>query len=71
MSDTDIYSGLTQLGAAAPIPQRPEDAVLEKVANPQPNTDYMVRFTAPWNGPMTGHTAKAAKSTRLTLSGNG
>ena len=47
MSNTNIYSGLTQLGAATPVPLRPEDAVLEKVANPQPNTAYMVRFTAP------------------------
>ena len=47
MSDTNIYCGLMQLGAATPIPSHPDDAILERVANPQPNTAYMVRFTAP------------------------
>ena len=42
-----IYSNLTQLGADAAIPARPEDAVLERVANPQGGTRYTVRFTAP------------------------
>ena len=38
---------LTQLGHAAKLPASPEDAVLERVANPQSDTDYLVRFTAP------------------------
>ena len=46
MSDT-IYSGLTQLGAATPIPQSPEAALLERVANTQQDVNYVVRFTAP------------------------
>ena len=43
---TDV-SHLTQLGRDVPIPQRPEDARLERVPNPQPGTTYLVRFTAP------------------------
>ena len=38
---------LTQLGRSVPLPQGPERAVLEAVQNPQPGTDYVVRFTAP------------------------
>ena len=38
---------LTQLGASAPLPQAPEEAVLERVPNPQPGTAYLVRFTQP------------------------
>ena len=38
---------LTQLGRPAALPASPEDAQLEFVANPHPDTDYFVRFTAP------------------------
>ena len=41
------YRHLTQLGKPAALPQSPETAVLETVANPQPGTLYLVRFTAP------------------------
>ena len=44
---TDIYGDLTQLGKASPLPERPEAAKLEKVANPHDGTAYCVRFTAP------------------------
>lgn len=44
---TDIYKDLKQLGSATPLPQSPEAAVLEKVANPQADAAYCVRFTAP------------------------
>jgi 7-cyano-7-deazaguanine reductase len=47
MSRDDIYSGLTQLGKATEIPSDPEQAVLERVPNPQAGTRYAVRFTAP------------------------
>ncbi len=47
MPQDDIYSGLTQLGQATAIPDRPEAAKLERVANPQAGTRYAVRFTAP------------------------
>jgi 7-cyano-7-deazaguanine reductase len=46
MTET-IYSSLTQLGRATEAPQRPEDAVLERVANPHPGERYLVRFVAP------------------------
>jgi 7-cyano-7-deazaguanine reductase len=42
-----IYANLTQLGGMAEIPASPDDAVLEKVANPQAGTDYLVRFACP------------------------
>ncbi|MEY4707271.1 MAG: NADPH-dependent 7-cyano-7-deazaguanine reductase [Pseudomonadota bacterium] len=38
---------LTQLGSQAKQPASPDKAVLEAVANPHPDTDYLVRFTAP------------------------
>jgi len=47
MSQDDIYCGLTQLGQAAKIPESPEQAVLERVPNPNAGTSYAVRFTAP------------------------
>ncbi|RED48604.1 preQ(1) synthase [Aestuariispira insulae] len=47
MSNETIYDGLTQLGGDSKLPDRPEDAVLEKVPNPQEGTGYLVRFTAP------------------------
>ena len=40
-------NGLTQLGHKAAIPESPEQAVLERVANPHPGTAYLVRFTCP------------------------
>ncbi|XYK78845.1 MAG: preQ(1) synthase [Labrenzia sp.] len=47
MSDKSIYENLTQLGASTEPPDSPENAVLEKVPNPQAGTKYMVRFVAP------------------------
>jgi 7-cyano-7-deazaguanine reductase len=41
------YEDLTQLGAAARIPESPEQAVLERVANPHPGAVYLARFQAP------------------------
>ena len=38
---------LTQLGKQTPLPQSPEEAVLERAENPHPNVDYLIRFTAP------------------------
>ena len=38
---------LTQLGQLTALPSSPELAVLERVENPHPNLDYLVRFTAP------------------------
>jgi 7-cyano-7-deazaguanine reductase len=36
-----------QLGRPTPIPASPDKAVLDRVSNPQPDTDYVARFTAP------------------------
>ena len=44
---TTDASRLTQLGQAVAAPDSPETAVLERVPNPQPDTLYGVRFTAP------------------------
>jgi 7-cyano-7-deazaguanine reductase len=38
---------LTQLGRNVGWPQSPDEAVLEAVANPHADTDYVARFTAP------------------------
>jgi 7-cyano-7-deazaguanine reductase len=35
------------LGQASSIPASPEQAVLDRVPNPHPGTDYLARFTAP------------------------
>ena len=40
------FSGL-QLGRAVEWPDTPEKAKLDRVANPQAGTQYLVRFTAP------------------------
>ena len=47
MSQETIYDNLTQLGKSTGLPANPEQAVLERVANPQPDATYLVRFTAP------------------------
>ena len=47
MTQETIYSNLTQLGGKAALPQSPEQAILERVANPQKGIAYLVRFTAP------------------------
>jgi 7-cyano-7-deazaguanine reductase len=38
---------LTQLGRVVALPQSPVEALLEAVRNPQSDSDYIVRFTAP------------------------
>ena len=43
----NIYGGLKQLGGATRLPESPEAAELERVRNPQADTAYNVRFTAP------------------------
>src|SRR5499427_7304487 len=41
------YPRLTQLGRPVALPESPQKAVLETVANPEPRALYLVRFTAP------------------------
>ena len=38
---------LTQLGRPTPLPDSPEAAIIEKIANPNRGTAYLVRFTCP------------------------
>ena len=47
MTDKNIYKDLTQLGGQTKLPDSPEEAILERVPDPQKGTDYLVRFTAP------------------------
>lgn len=42
-----IYDNLTQLGGKTPLPDSPEHAVLERVANPHPDVRYHLRFVCP------------------------
>ena len=46
MAET-IYRDLKLLGSHAALPDSPESAVLETVANPHPGETYLVRFTCP------------------------
>jgi 7-cyano-7-deazaguanine reductase len=39
--------GLTKLGRPSPIPETPDEAELERVANPHADTLYLARFTCP------------------------
>jgi len=43
---TGAYEGLTQLGHATTIPDSPEAATLERVANPHEGANYVVRLAA-------------------------
>ena len=36
-----------QLGQPSALPASPEEARLDRVPNPHPDTDYLARFTAP------------------------
>ena len=47
MTKDERYETLTLLGGKAKLPQTPEEAMLERVANPQADVRYAVRFTAP------------------------
>ncbi len=42
-----MTESLTQLGHPTTLPASPDEAVLERVANPQAGKIYLVRFTAP------------------------
>ena len=44
---TEQELGLSQLGRGSAAPNSPQEAVLERVPNPHPDTDYLVRFTVP------------------------
>ena len=40
-------TALQHLGKLSRLPASPAEAVLDRVANPHPDTDYVARFTAP------------------------
>ena len=42
-----VAKNLRHLGKASRLPASPHAAVLDRVANPHPDTDYVARFTAP------------------------
>ncbi len=44
---SDNKTGTSLLGQHASVPASPQDAVLERVANPHTDTLYVARFTAP------------------------
>lgn len=43
----NVYENLSQLGRANGIPASPDEATLESVVNPHPDSPYLVRFTCP------------------------
>ena len=47
MADNKIYSGLDQLGQQSAMPSSPDEAQLERVQNPHPDTLYLARFVCP------------------------
>src|SRR5690606_23192833 len=46
-SKTAKPPAVSQLGQSTPVPQSPEEAVLERVANPHPDANYVARFVCP------------------------
>src|SRR5258708_1573526 len=42
-----VAKNLRHLGKPSRLPASPQAAVLDRVANPHPDTDYVARFTAP------------------------
>ena len=47
MSDSNIYKDLTLLGGETNLAKNPDEAILERVPNPQKDVNYCVRFTTP------------------------
>lgn len=47
MTERPLYEHLTQLGQHVAQPARPNEAVLESVANPATGSHYVVRLTCP------------------------
>ena len=47
MSNADLTQHLSHLGQQSATPADPATAVLDRVPNPHPDTDYIARFTAP------------------------
>ncbi|MDG2473808.1 MAG: preQ(1) synthase [Paracoccaceae bacterium] len=47
MKNKNIYENLSMLGSEVSQPNSPDEAILEKVANPQSGTQFNVRFVVP------------------------
>lgn len=47
MAKVTAKKSLTQLGQKSVVPASPDEAILERVPNPQADTNYMARFTVP------------------------
>ncbi|MBB4657925.1 preQ(1) synthase [Parvularcula dongshanensis] len=47
MTDETFYEGRSALGQASALPASPEEARLDPVPNPHPDTLYLARFVAP------------------------
>jgi len=47
MGKNEIYKDLTMLGSNTSIPKNPEEAVIERIPNPQAGIIFSIRFTAP------------------------
>ena len=47
MARTPSKNGRLQLGKPAPMPASPDEAQLDRVPNPHPDTNYVTRFTMP------------------------
>jgi 7-cyano-7-deazaguanine reductase len=47
MSEKTMTDTLTQLGNPSALPASPDSAVLETVANPHQDTEYLIRFATP------------------------
>jgi len=45
--DGPAPAGLEQLGRTTPLPASPDEARLERIPNPHPETLYLARFTCP------------------------
>ncbi len=44
---TPDYASLSQLGTPTLVPASPDEALMERVKNPHPRQDYLVRFVCP------------------------
>ena len=47
MKNKNIYENLSMLGSEVSQPNSPDEAILEKVANPQSGTQFNIRFVVP------------------------
>ncbi len=47
MTKTSDTTGANMLGQRTDLPTSPDEAVLERVPNPHPDTNYVARFTVP------------------------